>query len=174
MNDDLATIEEGFGLIPEEVQSYIYGATFTKAFNTLCVEKKLSQNDRDTLEVALFDYLAQAKTEESLLKTVSSISPTPEVNQAIITWVITYVTTPIFSLIVNKEAQEEDEDAGESIENQSTPLSAPSPTQALASIKDRLSQNTVIAPTKRDYSIEKSEGSVSTPIIDPYRELPEK
>jgi hypothetical protein len=172
MNDDLATIEEGFSLIPEEVQSYIYGATFTKAFNTLCVEKNLSQNDRDKLEVALFDYLAQAETEESLLKTISSISPTPEVNQAIITWIITYVTTPIFSLIVNKEAQEEDGDVQESTENQPTSLSAPSPTQALASIKDRLSQNTVIAPTKRDYSVEKTQNTSSAPTIDPYRELP--
>lgn len=62
----------------------------------------------------------------------------------------------------------------EVIETVKSKEGAPSPLEALASIKDRLSQNTVIAPTKRDYSLEKPQGTPSTPIIDPYRELPEK
>lgn len=170
MNDDLATIEEAFRLIPEEVQSYIYSDKFTKALNALCVEKNISQNDRDTLEVALFGYLAQIETEESLLKTISTISPTPEINQAIITWVVANVTTPILSLVINAAAQDDNEDTS----TEKVQVSTSNTTQTLASIKDRLSQNSVIAPVQRDYSVEKPQGASSTPIIDPYRELPEK
>jgi hypothetical protein len=56
-----------------------------------------------------------------------------------------------------------------------------SPTQALASIQERLSQASTIAPVKRDYSVEKpgeiSSGTVTVPkplAPDPYREMPEE
>lgn len=60
-----------------------------------------------------------------------------------------------------------------------TPVTiATSPAQALASIKERLSSPSIVAPITRDHSFTKSDGAeekvAETPKIDPYREIPEK
>jgi hypothetical protein len=64
------------------------------------------------------------------------------------------------------------------IEEQKTKRNIISPTQALANIQERLSEAKIIAPSKRDYSVEKintpQQETPKAPSIDPYRELPEK
>lgn len=61
-------------------------------------------------------------------------------------------------------------------------ISAPSPAQALANIKERLTKPSTVAPITRDYSVTRSPDS-SLPKVDPstrapsmdiYREIPEK
>lgn len=55
-----------------------------------------------------------------------------------------------------------------------------SPVDILSSIKERLSQSSTIASTKRDYSVDRlqtSQTDINTSkslVLDPYRELPEK
>lgn len=175
MDDNIITIEESFKLIPEEVQSYIYGNVFTEAFKTLCDEKGLSEDDRTALETMLFGYLAQIETEESLLTLIKKISRDDATTQYIINWIITTVTNPIFSLLVNKEAEESEEI---DTETKTTPSDV-SPLQALSSIKERMTQASTIAPTKRDYSIQKPEllealtETKKRRQTDPYREHPE-
>lgn len=57
---------------------------------------------------------------------------------------------------------------------------AVSPVDIISSIKERLSQSSTIAPTKRDYSVDRlqtSQTDINTSkslVLDPYRELPEK
>jgi hypothetical protein len=173
--EEIDTIEESFENIPEEVKRYIYSTAFLNTFQKLCSEKGLTPEESNALKTSLFSYLAQIDTEESLIETINKISKSPEINQQIISWVTTNVTDKILELTTETLLNQED---GLDINTEES--SAPSPTQAMESIKDRLSQNTKITPTKRDYSMEKAENStpsvqnITKPSVDPYRELPEK
>ncbi|MEK7227955.1 MAG: hypothetical protein AAB681_01200, partial [Patescibacteria group bacterium] len=124
-------------------------------------------------KAALYGYIAQIDTEESLLTCISSITKSIESNQGLIDWIRENVAEKVLALVTDAYVDTEASD-------ESQERVAPSPIQALASIKERLSQTSSIAPTKRDYSVERIETPPSSPqstpkpIFDIYREPPVK
>ncbi len=168
MEKELETIEESFDSIPEEVQHYVYSPSFIEAFKALCTEQGLSSEESRDLKIALFEYLAQITSEEELLSCVHSVSKTPDSNQKIISWIQDTVVEKVLSLVDDAYSDNEEPE-------EETNMASPSLT-SLSSIQERLSQATIVTPTKRDYSLERATPPVapSTPHMDIYREVPEE
>lgn len=172
MDQEIETIEESFENIPEEIKHYIYSDSFTDSFKKICVEQNLSTDEVGGLRISLYSYLAQIESEEQLIKTVNSVSKNPDSNQKIMNWIQENVVDKVLEISTNTFIDSED------VLEEDEKIKEISPTQALASIKERLGSNTSVAPITRDYSFTKTEtpkeSVVEAPKIDPYRELPER
>lgn len=169
MDDTLEKIEFAFDTIPEEVKAYVFSPLFSKTVKTLCVSENLSDEETKKFSSALYEYIAQLTSEEELIQTIHSVSKTIESSQRIISWVQKEVTEKSLSLILDSYTRttvsEEEEDPREEKN-----------TSALESIGERLTNTTIIPPSKRDYSIEKKEGvqeNKKVDVVDPYRETPQ-
>lgn len=174
MDQDIDTIEESFDSIPDEVKHYIYNHSFIESFKNLCTEQNLSAEETDRFRVALYSYLAQIDTEESLLTCISSVTKSIESNQKVIDWVKENVVEKVMSLATDAYINE-----GEETEDAGQPKTSPSD-YSLSAIQEQLSKASTIAPTKRDYSVGRSDNqstpaqNTPKPVFDIYREPPTK
>lgn len=170
MDQEIETIEESFENIPDEIKHYIYSDSFNDSFKKMCEDQHFSLDDVNKLKVSLYSYLAQIESEEQLITTINSISKNPESNQKVMTWVQENVADKILEVSTNTYLDSADDSEEEVL---ATEVST---TQALASIKERLSSPNIVAPVTRDHSFSKNENVVEKvvekPKIDPYRELP--
>lgn len=171
MNDELKTIEESFENIPEEVKAFIYGLDFVTQLKEFCKNIGFSEEQQKTFRISIYNYVAQLETEDELVSNINSISPSIEANQKIIDWVRENLVEKVLEISTNTFIEEESvpEDIGTEKVNPSE------------IIKNSLKSPSLLAPTKRDYSLEKdiSNGpknliqDIKKPTIDPYREIAE-
>jgi hypothetical protein len=170
MEQEIETIKESFENIPDEIKHYIYSDSFNDSFKKMCEDQRFSPDDINKLKTSLYSYLAQIESEEQLITTINSVSKNPESNQKVMNWVQEKVTDKILEILTNAYLDSDDSPEGE------VPVTEVSVTQSLASIKERLSSPSTVAPITRDHSFSKNESVVEKvvekPKIDPYRELP--
>lgn len=172
-------IEENIKDLPEEVSDFIFLGALDSVLEEICLfikdekEKLLIKND-------ITFFLLGSLEPEILNSHINSLN-IPEEDKTKIKELFQEKIISELSLLIEVHQEMEGSSTEEkSIDINQVPGDAPTPTQALESIKERLSQSTKIAPTKRDYSLEKTEDSapsvqnISKPSIDPYREIPEK
>ncbi len=180
MDEDLINkIEENSKDLPEEVSDFMFFGPLDLVLEKICLlinneeEKVLIKND-------ITFFLLGSVEIETLNSHIESLKTTEE-NRGEIKRIFQedIISEILLLLEVNQEMEGSSLESLEVNSDQNT-QQAPSPAQALESIKERLSQSTKITPTKRDYSMEKAENSnpsvqnITKPTIDPYREIPEK
>lgn len=174
MDEELVTIEETFDRLPEEVKLYVYSPSFSDSIKKFCAENGLTEAETVQFTGALYNYITQLESEDELLKTIHSVSKTPQVNQKMIDWVKA-LSNKILELVTNAYLNEEEEasETGSATNTEAVPNSA------FSSIENQLNKPSTVAPITRDYSIGKGETSSPvetprTPVVDIYREIPEK
>ncbi|MCC7436716.1 hypothetical protein IT402_02495 [Candidatus Nomurabacteria bacterium] len=172
---DIEKFENALANTPEEVRSFLWSDTYQNILNALQKKFSLSDEQKSIINDIIFGSLTKTITESKVEESVEKIVLDEEKKTELLSYVFYYFIEPsiqkteeIFELEKKEESDQE------------TTSFAPSPAQALESIKERLSQSVKIAPVKRDYSLEKSSGestqsqNIVKPSIDPYREIPDK
>jgi hypothetical protein len=160
-------ITDAFASIPEEVKDFIISNDFTVIITT--IQKALSLTDEQTnlLKYGAQELLMKAATMEDLVKRWQQKGISDEL--------IAKMLYTIHQEILVRAANITDfftEEIDESnIENQQP--SAPSPSDILATLKERLQEAKVVTPTSRTQGIQPQVPKSSTASIDPYREMPE-
>ncbi len=177
--DDYA---EALNTVPPEVRAFLWSDVFTIILNVIGDTFKLNDNQKDMVRKVAKETLIGILTPVSrriMLADVGIVGELQDnilnsINEEIISRALVQVED-YTELYGNKDV------STETSINSNNIISAPSPVQALASIQERLSQASTIAPVKRDYSVEKpgeiSSGTVTAPkplAPDPYREMPEE
>lgn len=182
MNTESTTIaQETFDSLPLDIQELVFSDEYQSILTAIGEKYKLSKEQMNQLELQTtlvvmgvakrsyfpFDLESEVGLDEDTAETMSR-----EIHDV------------IFSTIEDSlDKIERDEIGGvETIDkkvdrDENHSINAPSPSEVLANLGARLSQSSVIVPSKRDYSVVKSqEPSIETlkPSLDPYRELPEK
>jgi hypothetical protein len=166
--------EEALTNTPEEVRLFLWSNDFKKIASA--IQKFCKLNDEQGAVVAdiLTDAVIGIMTEENATQRLSAAGINPEVQATIFRLGYTYIMEP--ALARTEEEAEENEDKNTTDEVVATPESlptAPSPAEALASIQERMMQAKVVAPTTRNYGIEKP-SQTTIPIapraVDPYHE----
>ncbi len=160
---NIEEFEEKIPLLPDEVKRFLYKGGFKSAIGTLSKTFSLTNEQIKTLENALFVVIVGVQQKESLIQTCKLFGFSENQKKEFVSLCEKEIFEPLFEL-TNYE-----------IVDGTLEIQAPTPLEALASIKDRLSQNAVVTPIARDYSLEKSQAPDNTPrsTIDPYRELPQ-
>lgn len=176
---DIEMFDTALANTPEEVRAFLWSDAYKNLLSALQKKFVLSDEQKQTLENIIFGSLTKTEEESELEKKVASLGLEEQKRDELLSYVFTYFIEPsinkaeeTFELEKNEETQKE------------KVVSAPNPMQALASIQERLSQTTTIAPTKRDYSVEKPlDSQTLTETIpvppkrvgpDPYKEIPEE
>lgn len=178
MDDELLKKIEDMGEdLPDEASDFIFGGPLdivSAEISNLIIdenEKRLIVND-------ITFFLLGVTSLDELVLHIDTLT-TNEDSKTKIKQLLREKIIEELSLIL--EAHEEMEPPLEVHGIENTNLSV-TPSQALTSIKERLSQASTIAPTKRDYSVEKisetptnNASSNPKPIApDPYKEIPEE
>jgi hypothetical protein len=171
-------LQEALLNIPEEVRSFIWSDAFGYIIDTAEKVIPLSKEEKTSMKLAAYKILLRTSTMEKLGEEMVQEGIDKEKVLKILYIIDTQIVTTAKNIIENST---EEEDQRPSPESNTDSTQAPSPIQAMAMIKDRLTGPSSIAPTKRDYSAEKvadptvtSTPTTSIRSIDPYRELPEK
>jgi hypothetical protein len=168
-------LQDALLLVPEEVQDFMWSDAFQFILDTAEKVILLSKEERASMQRAAYNLLLQMTNMEKVAAEMTSEG----IDKEKVVKMLYVIENEILigSKNIMSEAEEENAAITEAPE-QSSALKAPSPVEALAMIKDRLSKPNTITPTKRDYSNEivaeptTSEAPTNIKSIDPYRELP--
>lgn len=171
MNEELEKkIDGALEDLPEEVSEFMFQGDLDAVIEEVSSllespdEKKRIAND-------LTFFLLGTTTKDELDTLINTLTTSPEKKLQ----VQSIIQEKIINELEYRLSTEEEVIQNTSIEKS---VSAPSPVEALAMIKDRLSKPNTITPTKRDYSNELvaeptiSEAPTGIKSVDPYRELP--
>jgi hypothetical protein len=162
MNEDIFNeLDDKLEELPEEVQEFIFGGELDNRHKEMA---DILQNEQQSLELEtnLTLFLFGAKSLTELKEFINTLPIADEKKNAIRTIIQEKVINELLLLTEIPEDTPVDTP---------TVTTAPSPAQVLETLKSRLTEAKSIAPTVRDHSI----ASVSSkPIVDPYREMPEK
>ena len=169
---------EALETVPPEVRAFMWSEAFNVLLNKIGEAYKLTANQNDVLRDVVMKTLVGTITPVSRQGILSGAGITNEIQDQVLQTVNEEIISRALTQIqeyndLNQETETYDD--SNAVEN-----TAPSPIQALEAIKQRLSQNTTIASTKRDVSLENLEvkpssiQDIAKPSIDPYRELPDK
>lgn len=172
---DIDKFETALANTPEEVRKFLWSEPYKNLL--LAIQKKfeLSNEQKGSVDAIIFESLTGTGDEKSIEQKAGELRLEEAKQDELLSYIFHYFIEPS----INKteevfELEKRPEDSGEKV------IDAPTPIQALASIKERLSQTSSIAPTKRDYSVERPETSstqadkAAKPIFDIYREPPTK
>ncbi|MFZ4500108.1 MAG: hypothetical protein ACOYMZ_01260 [Minisyncoccia bacterium] len=168
-------VQDALSGVPEEVQSFMWGPSFETIIKTMQQTLALTDEQTTTVQNDSYMLLIQLSTMEEIYKKWVNLS----IPEELVVKILYLIDREILSRakdITDFFTSDEDE----TFEDTTTKtVSAPSPSEVLATLGARLSQSSVIVPSKRDYSMDTQSGEKpgmqqSTPSIDPYRELPEK
>lgn len=174
--EQITTMEETLQDTPEEVKDFIFGEEMLSVKNEINTHLETDEQRAEVSSQIIFFLLGGIEIEE-LTNTINTLSIADEKKGTIKTLIQEKIIDEL--LLIIEARQEIDAESGPV----TTPVSsAPTPTEVLATLSTRLSQSSVIVPSKRDYSTaapitsvpEKPTVQNITPSIDPYRELPEK
>ncbi len=166
--------------VPPEVRRFLWSEAFTLIIKATGDTYNLNDAQRDVLKRVVMETIVGTITPVSRRATLSEAGIVGETQEKILEAIDDEI---IFRTLVQIQEYNDLYTNKDNLENgtvaenlDKTTISAPSPIQALASIKERLSQASTIATTKRDYSVDKSAPvqDIVKPKIDPYREPPTK
>ena len=163
--------------VPPEVRAFMWSDVFAIILKVIGDTYKLNDKQREVLKSVAMETLIGTLTPVSRRVRLSDVGIVGETQDGILEAINEEI---ISRALVQIEEYKELKGSEDTSFIPSEKIEAPSPVQALASIKERLSQPSNIASTKRDYSLEKPEvpdvsiQKIEKPTIDPYRELPEK
>lgn len=160
-------LEDDVFLVPDEIKDFVSSDAFEGIFDIAAQVIPLSEGERKLMKLAAYDVVLRNKALDEagrwLIESGVEKEKTIKMLYLIETEVLKYVDIALDKEDIRDEVQEN--------------TNAPSPTEALLSIQERLSKPTAIAPIKRDYSLEKPAANstpAQKPTFDIYREVPEK
>ena len=162
--------------VPAEVRRFMWSDAFKTIITTIGKAAKLDGRQTEIVKEIAIETLMETITPIARRAKLSSVGIDQELQDTI----LEAINDEIVSRALNQVEIETDLSVVESIENKielQENTDAPSPTEALLSIQERLSKPTAIAPIKRDYSLEKPAANstpAQKPTFDIYREVPEK
>jgi hypothetical protein len=166
--------EEALLLVPEEVQDFMWSDAFEYILDTAEKVIPLSKDEKDSMRRAAYDLLINL----SDIETTGERLVSGGIDKEKVVKILYIIDTEILAAAKNIMEYEDD------ITNQISKLnegSAPSPMQALASIQERLTKSSTVAPITRDYSVtratevaQKTDSAPKAPSMDIYREIPEE
>ena len=174
-------VQEALSETPEEVQSFMWGEEYESIIKAIGQALSLTDDQLTMVRTDSYTLLMKLETLETLYKKWVTSGMSGDLANKVLYLIDSEIISRV--LEISEPVERDEEEATEDITTQevSTPSSIPSvinPTDTLADLGARLSQSSVIAPTKRDYSVTAG-GDVVAPketshSFDPYRELPEK
>lgn len=170
---------EALETVPPEVRAFMWSDAFNLLLKNISEAYKFSSNQYDVLRDVVMKTLVGTITPVSRRGALSEAGINNEVQDQVLQTINEEIVSRALTQIEEYKYLNEETVSGEISSDQND---APSPIQALEAIKQRLSQNTVIASSTRDLSSEKvkedikssSIQNITKPQIDPYRELPDK
>jgi hypothetical protein len=170
--DIIRTIENSFLFLPEEVRFFLYKGPFNKAIEDISEEFMLTVEQKTFVNSAVLAHILGSLDDNSIESILQQTQLSQEMVFKIKSRVSEKILRPLLDYVEMAMEEEGERDIGNPINN----TRSVSPTQALASIKERLSSPSTVAPITRDHSFSKNESVVEKvvekPKIDPYRELP--
>lgn len=195
INDELTTIEqnnlefsddylEALEATPVEVRNFMWSEAFTLILTAIGETFKLSDEQREVVKRVTMETLVGTITPIGRRVRLSDAGMMGELQdnilEAINDEIISRALVQV-ELATEKESEVETTDEKDGIGPKDT-TDAPSPMQALASIQERLTKPSTLAPITRDYSVSRPETTTpkqndvanKQPSIDIYRELPEE
>ncbi len=161
--------------MPGEVQDFMWSDAFTILLDAMQKTVAITDAQKDSIRIEIYDILVGLKTmtevAEDLLKTME-----PELVAKIL-----YIIDSEFITRAENITEFYSPDPNEETVPIPNVVISPkpiTPAAPLAGLQNRLTQSNMIMPVKRDLSFDSTPSaapSVPTkPLIDPYRELPEK
>jgi hypothetical protein len=168
-------LQEALLLVPEEVQEFMWSDAFEYILDAGEKVIPLSKDEKDKTRQTAYDLLLQMTTMEKAAEKLVAGGIDKEKTIKILYFIDTEILTRAKNLIENEN------DINAQIEELNK-VEAPSPMQAMASIQERLTKPTTVAPITRDYSVTRSleqntpkvESAPRPPSMDIYREVPDK
>lgn len=169
MENDITTkYDQYLEVMPEEVVDFMWSNQYDILI--LAIQKTLSLTDDQTklAKMAGYELLMGVKNMLEKLEDFKTSGIPEELSLKILYLIDTEIITRAENIT---EFFSPEIETPEQIE-----IKAPSPDDILQRLKETITKPTIITPTKRDYSLEKTPESKSdsTKTIDPYREIPEK
>ncbi|HRH24813.1 MAG TPA: hypothetical protein PLQ20_00540 [Candidatus Paceibacterota bacterium] len=162
--------QEALTLVPEEVQDFMWGDAFEYILDVAQKIIPLNNDEREEMRRSAYSLLLRTSSMLDESSRLEKAGITPEKIIKILFTIDKEIITTAKNLVAQHEEIVEVENSEEELKIEV------SPAQALASIKERLSSPSTVAPITRDHSFSKNESVVEKvvekPKIDPYRELP--
>lgn len=177
MNDDttqnfITNYQDALDNTPQEVRDFLWSDAYKGIIAGIVKTCALTPEQGEVVSDVLFDLTINTTDEFSARSKLTNAGITKENQDKIFVIGYEYIINP--SVIEAENVSETTTATQEDL----VLKNAPSPSDVLANLGARLSQPSVIAPSKRDYSSTNTGDSAITPapqkIFDPYRELPEK
>jgi hypothetical protein len=165
---------EALDMVPPEVRAFLWSDAFNIILNVISETYKLNNTQKDVVRNIAKETLIGVLTPVSRRTMLADVGIIGELQENILNAINDEIISRAIVQVENYNElhNNKDSELGTDIEV----LRAPTPTQALANIQERLSQPKIVTPSKRDYSVEKintpTQETLKAPSIDPYRELP--
>lgn len=169
--------EKNLENLPQEVKDFLYKRLFVSALEKIASTLGLTEDQKSLLKTQFLLVLSETEQKDSLVELCKKWSLTQEQTKTFVQLSEELIFIPIIeatNYIVIDEP--ENDQARQTTPTTDQKLVSVSPAQALAAIKDRLTQTASIAPSRRDYSIQKPDLPQEVSMkksVDPYREKPE-
>lgn len=175
--------EEALANTPPEVRAFMWSDAFNFILKAIGDTYKLNDKQRDEVRRVTMETLVGTITPVARQIRLSDAGITGEVQDNVLEAINEEIVSRSLAQIekVNEDTEYEKELKKQEDKVTASDLTnAPSPSQALANIQERLSKPSAIAPITRDYSVSrapeptsKNESPVRAPSMDIYREIPE-
>ena len=184
-SDDYA---EALDTTPKEVRMFMWSEAFKLILTAIAETYKLTESQKEVVKRVAIETLIGTITPISRQIKLSDAGITNElqdkileaINEEIVSRALAQVE--LYNELNEEQIEEASQKTGPS--DVATPtvkaVNAPSPADVLASIQDRLTKPSTVAPITRDYSVTRATPAVKAPdtpkmpSMDIYREAPEK
>jgi hypothetical protein len=171
---------EALDTIPEEVRQFLWSEAFTLILKAIGETYRLTEEQQKAVRRVVMGIVTDTSTPISRQIELSDAGITGDLQNKVLQAINDEILSRMAAQMEFEDGLLDQENTNTSTEIAKTQnVSAPSPLEALAMIKDRLAKPGSITPTKRDYSdtlttTPNTPPATSIKSIDPYRELPEK
>ncbi len=184
-SDDYA---EALDATPKEVRMFMWSEAFKLILTAVAETYHLTEAQKEVVKRVTMETLVGTITPISRQIKLSDAGITNELQDKILDAINDEIVSRALVQVelyneLNQEQPEEDRvktGPSETANPAAKTIDAPSPADVLASLQDRLTKPSTVAPITRDYSVNraspiaKTEEAPRSPSIDIYREAPEK
>jgi len=187
MNDQnpenfITNYQDALDTTPQEVRDFLWSDGYKGIIAGIAKTLNLTPAQTKVVEDVMFDISISAIDEAGSRERLSAVGITPEIQDTVFALGYEYIVAPSITEAENTKALEEEYGPIDNADNGSSEndsSGSQTPNDVLTSLGSRLTQPSVLAPTKRDYSVTNIGDVVPMKPIapktfDPYRELPEK
>lgn len=161
---------------PEKIREFLWSDAFLVLVKSIAKPYKLTESQIDALKDVIFDIIIGYNNEADSKNKLTEAGIPQSNQEKLFALAYDYIIEPILETAKTPSLQdlsEETDTVAETItiEPAEEPPSQPQDT-VLQNITQRLQKTTVIAPSKRSHTIERT-SETKTSHTDPYREIPE-